>query len=208
MVNDSTTPEHVPGDPPAQLRYTTPAMRSCLVAHGVADAPDTSIAIGDPAMFNYPLSYMTEAGYLTVTDIEAKALHDYLLKGGFIIFDDFRPDIQRGNDGWRNFVDVMRRVMPEGKLMLVDSRNPIFHSFFDIGTLEFHQAYDVGKPGFYGMFEHDDPTRPLQMIANPLAVRVTRYPAVLQAAPARHSARKNPGLSDGNIGMLNVRSTG
>src|SRR3954462_54532 len=54
------------------------------------------IAIGDPELFNYPLSYMTEAGYLTLTNTEAKALHDYLLKGGFIIFDDFRNN--RGND--------------------------------------------------------------------------------------------------------------
>ena len=44
--------------------------------------------------------------------------------------------------------------------------HPIFHSFFEIGTLEFHQAYDVGRPGFYGMFEHDDPARPLQMVVN------------------------------------------
>src|ERR1700730_2034914 len=83
------------------------------------------IAIGDPAMFNYPISYMTEAGYLTVTDAEAKALHAYLLKGGFIIFDDFRPDFQRGNDGWRNFVDVMRRGVRGGNLVAMGAQKPI-----------------------------------------------------------------------------------
>jgi uncharacterized protein DUF4159 len=126
------------------------------------------VAIGDPAMFNYPISYMTEAGYLTATDAEAKALHDYMLKGGFIIFDDFRPDFQRGNDGWRNFVDVMRRVMPEGKLMAVDSNNPIFHSFFEIpDPHSFVSCYDRGgPPEFWGMFENNDPAKRLMFIAN------------------------------------------
>jgi hypothetical protein len=63
------------------------------------------IAVGDPELFNYPLTYMVEAGYLTLNSAEAKALRDYLLKGGFIIFDDFRRS--RGNDGWSNFVESM-----------------------------------------------------------------------------------------------------
>jgi hypothetical protein len=126
------------------------------------------VAIGDPAMFNYPISYMTEAGYLTVSDAEAKALHDYLVKGGFIIFDDFRADFQRGNDGWNNFVDVMRRVMPEGKLMQVDRSNPIFHSFFEIpDPSSFVSCYDRGgPPEFWGIFENNDPTKRLMFIAN------------------------------------------
>ena len=117
------------------------------------------IALGDPEMFNYPVSYMTEAGYLTVTDKEARALRDYLLKGGFVIFDDFRPDFNRGNDGWRNFVDVMKRVMPEGKLVQIDGGNPIFHSFFEIADPNtFVSCYDRGgPPEFWGMFENNDP---------------------------------------------------
>jgi hypothetical protein len=126
------------------------------------------VYIGDPEMFNYPVSYMTEAGYLTVTDAQARALRDYLLKGGFIIFDDFRPDFNRGNDGWRNFVDVMRRVMPEGNLVQIDAKNPIFHSFFEItNPNSFVSCYDRGgPPEFWGMFEHNDPTKRLMFIAN------------------------------------------
>jgi len=126
------------------------------------------IAIGDPDMFNYPISYLTEAGYLTVNDVQAKALREYLLKGGFIIFDDFRGDLNRGNDGWGNFVGVMKRVMPEGKLMQIDGKNPIFHSFFEISDPHsFVPCYDRGgPPEFWGMFENNDPTRRLMFIAN------------------------------------------
>src|SRR5207249_4298212 len=110
------------------------------------------IEIGDPELFNYPLSYMTEAGYLRVTSAEARALHDYLLKGGFIIFDDFRNG--RGNDGWDNFVAVMHQVMPEGKLVQLENDNPVFHSFFEINNPhEFVPCYDrAGPPEFWGMF--------------------------------------------------------
>jgi hypothetical protein len=124
------------------------------------------IAIGDPELFNYPLSYVTEAGYMMLTNTEAKALHDYLLKGGFIIFDDFRNS--RGNDGWTNFVNVMRQVMPDGKLMQIDSTNPVFHSFFEINDPHaFVSCYDrAGAPEFWGMFENNDPNKRLMFVAN------------------------------------------
>jgi Domain of unknown function (DUF4159) len=126
------------------------------------------IAIGDPEMFNYPISYMAEAGYLTLNDAQAGALREYLLKGGFIIFDDFRPDFNRGNDGWGNFVRVMRQVLPEGKLVQIDGSNPVFHSFFEIpDPHSFVSCYDRGgPPEFWGMFENNDPTKRLMFVAN------------------------------------------
>jgi hypothetical protein len=124
------------------------------------------IAISDPELFNYPLSYMTEPGYLTLNDTEAKALRDYLLKGGFIIFDDFRNS--RGNDGWGNFVQAMRQVMPEGRLVPLENTNPVFHSFFEIkNPHDFIACYDrAGDAQFWGMFENNDPTRRLMFVAN------------------------------------------
>ena len=125
------------------------------------------VAIGDPEMFRYPVSYMTEAGYMTLGDAEATALREYLLKGGFIIFDDFRNN--RGNDGWGNFERTMRRVMPEGRLVELDGTHPIFHSFFEIpAPKEFLTCYDrnAGPPQFWGMFEDNDATKRLLFIAN------------------------------------------
>jgi len=124
------------------------------------------VAIGDPELFNYPLTYMAEAGYLTLNREEAKALRDYLLKGGFIIFDDFRSN--RGNDGWNNFVASMRRVLPEGRLMPLENTNPVFHSFFEIkDPHEFISCYDrAGAAEFWGMFENNDPSKRLMFVAN------------------------------------------
>jgi uncharacterized protein DUF4159 len=119
------------------------------------------VDVADPELFEYPIVYATEAGFMELDDKGVANLRDYIRKGGFIIFDDFRGDY-----AWQNFTEAMQRVLPGEHLQELPLTHPIFHSFFDIGTLEFHQAYDVGKPGFYGMFEHDDPTKPLQMIVN------------------------------------------
>ena len=46
--------------------------------------------LDDPELFRYPVAYMSEPGFWTLNDAEAEGLRDYLAKGGFLIFDDFR----------------------------------------------------------------------------------------------------------------------
>ena len=68
------------------------------------------LALSDPELFNYPVSYMAEPGFWAVTPEEATAFRAYLLKGGFVIFDDFR-----GYD-WDNLQEQMRIVLPDARL--------------------------------------------------------------------------------------------
>jgi uncharacterized protein DUF4159 len=124
------------------------------------------VDVSDPELFEYPIVYATEAGFMALSDKDAAALHDYLQKGGFIIFDDFRERNFIGGDDWYSFTESMQRVLPGEHLREIPLSHPIFHAFFDIGTLEFHQAYDSGTPAFYGIYEHDDPHNRLQIIAN------------------------------------------
>lgn len=119
------------------------------------------VDISDPDLFEYPIVYATEPGFMELSDENVARMHDYLEKGGFIIFDDFR-----GPRDWYRFEESMQRVLPGEHLREIPLSHPIFHAFFDIGTLEFHQAYDRGTPGFFGMSEHDDPKERLQIIAN------------------------------------------
>jgi hypothetical protein len=129
-------------------------------------AESNVFALDDPELCQFPVAYMTEAGFWTMTDAEAAAFRAYLLKGGFAIFDDFRGD-GRGGGGWENFEGNMRRVLPDGRFVELDSSQPIFHSFFEIDSLDIvPQYYDQGKPAFRGLFEGNDPTRRLMVIAN------------------------------------------
>jgi hypothetical protein len=122
-------------------------------------------SLDDPELCRYPVSYMTEAGYWTLTDGEAAAFRAYLLKGGFVIFDDFR-DPPRGGGGWENFEANMHRILPEGRFIDMDPSDAIFHSFFEIASFDIPQFYDQARPIFRGLYESNDPHKRLIAIAN------------------------------------------
>ena len=114
----------------------------------------------------YPVSYMTEAGYWVMNDVEAAGMRNYLKKGGFVIFDDFRPP-PRGGGGWENFADNMERVLPGVRFFDLDPSHPIFHSFFDINSFEIlPQWYDQGRPEFKAIFENNDPAGRMLCVIN------------------------------------------
>jgi hypothetical protein len=126
------------------------------------------VALDDPDLFKYPVAYMTEPGFWTMTDEEAAGLRAYLLKGGFIIFDDFRHDNDgRAGGGWSNFEENMRRVLPELRPIPIDTTTQIFHSFFEIDSFDIiPQAYDQSPPEFYAFYEGNDPRKRIIAIVN------------------------------------------
>jgi hypothetical protein len=123
-------------------------------------------ALDDPRLFEYPVAYMTEAGYWEMSDKEALAFRAYLQKGGFVIFDDFRPP-PRGGRGWDQFEENMRRVLPNARIETLTPSDPIFHTFFDIDSFAIlPQAYDGGSPVISGIYDDNDPHRRLMAIIN------------------------------------------
>ncbi|MGE0450992.1 MAG: DUF4159 domain-containing protein [Vicinamibacterales bacterium] len=126
-------------------------------------------ALDDPGLFEYPIAYLTEAGWWTLTDSEAQGLRRYLLKGGFAIVDDFKLPGQfgYGGGGWDAFAENMRRVLPGVVFFDLEPSHPIFHSFFEIRSLDsFPQAYNSGPAIFRGAYEDNDPRKRLLMIVN------------------------------------------
>jgi hypothetical protein len=127
------------------------------------------VTLDDPALFKYPIAYIIEVGWWTLTDRGADALRDYLQKGGFLIVDDFKTPGWRGipGGGWEPFEANMKRVLPGVKFFDMAATHPIFHSFFEINALDnFPQAYNAGDPIFRGVFEDNDPTKRLIAIVN------------------------------------------
>ena len=136
---------------------------------GAHDEAFNTLALEDPELFKYPVAYIIEVGWWTLTDQGAAALRDYLLKGGFLIVDDFKAPGWRGipGAGWEPFEANMRRVLPGVQFFDMVATHPIFHSFFEINALDnFPQAYNAGQPIFRGVFEDNDPTRRLLAIVN------------------------------------------
>ena len=135
------------------------------IHHG-GDAVLLVMPVDDPDVFKFPVAYMTEAGYWVMNDQEAASLRAYLEKGGFVIFDDFRNDFRRGG-GWPNFVSNMQRVIPGPAFLPMEPSHPIFHSFFDIPSLDIiPQAYDGGLPVITGLFQDNDRQKRLMAIVN------------------------------------------
>ncbi len=119
------------------------------------------LAIDDPQLFNYPVAYMAEPGHWGITPPEAVALRQYLLKGGFLIFDDFR-----GRD-WDNLQEQMRVALPEARWMELDGTARVFHAFFEIPHPEGLAApYGGLPPSYWGLFENNDPRKRLMAVAN------------------------------------------
>lgn len=120
------------------------------------------LALDDPQLMKFPVSYMTEAGYWTMTDKEAAGLRAYLVKGGFVIFDD-----SRGAQAWATFEANMKRVIPGVRFYDLTPSHPIFHSFFEITTFAIiPQKYDGGAPLLKGIYEDNDPKKRLIAMIN------------------------------------------
>ena len=127
------------------------------------------VTLDDPELFRYPIAYIIEVGWWTLTDKEAAGLRAYLQKGGFLIVDDFKPEGWRGlrGGGWQPFETNVKRMFPAARFVEMSPAHPIFHSFFEIKSLDkFPQAYNGGQPIFRGLYEDNDPRKRLMMIVN------------------------------------------
>lgn len=138
-----------------------PKLLQELTTMQVRDDSTAIVTFDDPALFKYPWAYMAEPGYWMPSDKEVEGLRNYLLKGGFLVMDDFV-----GNH-WYNFEEQMRRVFPTLRPIPLSADHPIFDSFYRIESLDFQHANYAGLTAkFFGFFEDNDPTRRMLAIVN------------------------------------------
>jgi len=95
----------------------------------------TRVDIGEPVMidlaqdslFDHPWLYAVEVGRWYLSDFEAERLREYLLRGGFLMVDDFH-----GTYEWAVFMESMRRVFPDRPLVDIPDEDPIMHVLYDV----------------------------------------------------------------------------
>jgi hypothetical protein len=78
-------------------------------------------------VFYWPWLYAVEVGQWDLSDGQAAKLREYLLRGGFLMVDDFH-----GSREWTVFVESMRRVFPDRPIVDLPDDDPIFHTFWDL----------------------------------------------------------------------------
>jgi hypothetical protein len=62
-----------------------------------------------------------------ISDDEVRRLRDYLLRGGFMIVDNFY-----GADQWNTFRNTMERVLPSRAIVGVPDADSMMHVLYDI----------------------------------------------------------------------------
>ena len=120
-------------------------------------------------IFKYPFLYVSEPGFMELTPKETAGLRDYVNRGGFLVFDDFRG---RDLDTLRF---EMKKAFPDREMFRLNISHPVFHTFYDIKSLDMEAFspehpfpyYDArfmgGSPEFWGMNDEDGR---LIMVAN------------------------------------------
>jgi hypothetical protein len=124
----------------------------------VLDEDEYIFSFADPNLFKYPFAYLCEVGDLQLTDEEIKGLREYVLRGGFILVDDFRSSREMSN-----FEHYLKQALPEFQMKELDVANPIFNCFFSIKSLDVRPVYRGYRPQFFGI---EDKNGRLMMVIN------------------------------------------
>ena len=105
------------------------------------------ISFQDDDCFRYPIAYLCEVGFMNLSEPEIRRLAQYLLRGGFLIVDDFR-----GERELSNFKYQMKRVFPDRSLEELPRTHKIWTCFYDISNLMIEPFYsDWLVPQYFGM---------------------------------------------------------
>lgn len=84
----------------------------------------------DEEIFDYPFLYALEMGRnggLALKPSEVQNLREYLLRGGFLLIDDFW-----GEQQWDAFYRDFSKLFPERQLVELTADHEIYHTFYDI----------------------------------------------------------------------------
>jgi Domain of unknown function (DUF4159) len=110
--------------PEAEIHFTEGVSRLTRVdirGNGVI------LRLTDDTVFDYPWLYAVEVGYWDLSDYEAQRLREYLLRGGFLMVDDFH-----GTREWTGFMESLKRVFPDRPVVEIREEDEVMHVLYDL----------------------------------------------------------------------------
>jgi hypothetical protein len=89
---------------------------------------------GTDDVYNWPMMYAVEVGHWDLPANQVAQLREFLLRGGFLMVDDFHGDQPYHNvySEWQVFLASMTKVFPDRPIVDLESSNPIFHTIYDL----------------------------------------------------------------------------
>jgi hypothetical protein len=112
-------------DYPRSDRHFSQALRRLTRVHARSVEQPVNLDEGD--QFDWPWLYAVEVGHWNLTDDQAKAMREYLLRGGFFMCDDFHGTIE-----WEVFAASMQKVFPDRTIIEIPDKEAIFHTLYDL----------------------------------------------------------------------------
>ncbi|MBZ5585476.1 MAG: DUF4159 domain-containing protein [Acidobacteriia bacterium] len=131
--------------PRADRHFAAAIRRLTRVQARSVEQPVNPDDTGD--FFNWPWLCAGEMGDWKLTDAQARMLREFLLRGGFLMLDDFW-----GAEEFGRFNESMKRVFPDRPIVDIESADPIFHTVYDLDErYQILGQWSLGGRGGYGM---------------------------------------------------------
>ena len=112
-------------DYPRSDRHFSAAMRRLTRVHSRSVEQPVNLDEGDA--YDWPFLYAVEVGHWALTDAQAKALREFIDRGGFFMCDDFHGTVE-----WSVFINSMHKVFPDRAIVELPNADPIFHTIYDL----------------------------------------------------------------------------
>ncbi|MGI8744871.1 MAG: DUF4159 domain-containing protein [Bryobacteraceae bacterium] len=113
-------------DYPRADRHFAQAVRRLTRVHARSTEQPVNLDEGDD-VYNWPWLCAGEMGDWKLTGTQACKLREYLLRGGFLMLDDFW-----GTSEWDRFEESMKLVFPDRPIVEFDDGDSILHTVYDL----------------------------------------------------------------------------
>ena len=146
-------------DYPMASRHLMKIVTELSKLDATLDFNEPILTFDDPLLFKFPFAYLCEVGFMSLGEGEIAGWREYLLRGGFLLVDDFRHPSQ-----FANLQAHVQRAFPELEMKRLDASHPVFNCFFSIDNLDLKPVYGPDYlPEFWGL---EDESGRLMMIVN------------------------------------------
>lgn len=112
-------------DYPRADRHFSLALRRLSRIH--VRSVEQPVNLDEGEQYDWPWLYAVQVGEWGLTETQAKALREYLLRGGFFMADDFH-----GTYEWEMFEKRIKLVFPDRPIVEIPDSDPIFHTVYDL----------------------------------------------------------------------------
>ena len=148
--------------PDAEYHFTRGLRR--LTTLSVAD-DSQHLRLTDEAIFDYPWLFAQQVGHWYLSRAEVAALREYVLRGGFVVVDDFH-----GLAEWDVLNDALSRAFPEWPVVRLPDEHALMNVLYDLdqetqipGRRHLYRATDGsiqarlrGPAQWYGLYDDQE----------------------------------------------------